>query len=48
MAVSSEQIEKALRTSLKEAERLRQQNQQLLAKRSEPRLNGDMSETVMA
>jgi acyl transferase domain-containing protein/acyl carrier protein len=36
MAVSSDQIEKALRTSLKEAERLRQQNQQLLAKRSEP------------
>jgi acyl transferase domain-containing protein/NAD(P)-dependent dehydrogenase (short-subunit alcohol dehydrogenase family)/thioesterase domain-containing protein/acyl carrier protein len=36
MAVSSEQIEKALRTSLKEAERLRQQNQQLLGRQSEP------------
>ena len=36
MTVSSEQIAKALRTSVKEAERLRQQNQQLLGRQSEP------------
>ncbi len=36
MAVSSEQIAQALRTSLKETERLRKQNKQLLGKGSEP------------
>jgi acyl transferase domain-containing protein/aryl carrier-like protein len=36
MAVSSDQIALALRTSLKETEGLRKQNKQLLAKRSEP------------
>ncbi len=36
MSVSSEQVVEALRTSVKEAERLRSQNKQLLAKRSEP------------
>jgi acyl transferase domain-containing protein/NAD(P)-dependent dehydrogenase (short-subunit alcohol dehydrogenase family)/acyl carrier protein len=36
MSVSQEQVTEALRASLKEAERLRQQNRQLLGKRSEP------------
>jgi acyl transferase domain-containing protein/acyl carrier protein len=36
LSVSDEQIAQALRTSLKEAERLRTQNRQLLGKRSEP------------
>ena len=36
MAVSPDQVAQALRTSLKESERLRKQNKQLLAKRNEP------------